>query len=87
MSEILAQPFIALGINDRGIPFASGQRNLTDIFFLILSRSDRGHLHTLARVSRLLSDGELLTAFRGAENAAEAYNLIAECEQTLLASE
>lgn len=87
MPDILAQPFIALGINDSGLPFASGQRTLTDIFFLILSRSDRGHLHTLARLSRLLADGELVGALRSAGSAYDVYHLIVQREQALLASE
>ena len=33
---------------------------LTDLFFLICSTTDRGHLHTLARLSRLLSDEQTL---------------------------
>ena len=81
--NILAQPFLALGRTHRGIPFGDSQGRLTDIFFLILSTDDRGHLRTLARLSRLISEPQLLDAIRCAESAAEVHQTIAiyEAEQ------
>lgn len=84
MPLLLARPFLALGINDHGIPFASSQGKLTDVFFLILSTTDRGHLHTLARLSRLLSDADLLPQLRTCPDPHAAYDLIAKREQALL---
>ena len=54
--NILAQPFLAFGRTHRGIPFGDARGRLTDVFFLILSTDDRGHLRTLARLSRLIGD-------------------------------
>ncbi len=45
MPKILAQPFLALGCTVCGIPFGSGVP-LTDVFFLLCSTDDRGHLRT-----------------------------------------
>ena len=46
MASILGGPVMALGRTERGIPF--GGSVLTDVFFLICSVEDRGHLQTLA---------------------------------------
>lgn len=81
MPGILAQPFLALGRTDRGIPFGGARGVLTDLFFLILSVDDRGHLQVLARLSRLLSDPTLLDALRQAPDAAAAHAAIAEREE------
>jgi PTS system nitrogen regulatory IIA component len=82
MSKILAQPFLALGRTASGIPFGS-DCPLTDVFFLICSADDRGHLHTLARLSRLLTIADFLDRLRQAEDARAAHQLIVEVEQGL----
>jgi len=81
LSTILAEPLIALGITTTGIPF--GGSGMTDIFFLICSTSDQEHLRTLARLSRLISDGTLLTELRQASSAIAAHRLIADREDAL----
>ncbi len=81
LSSILAEPFLALGRTTSGIPFGGG--NLTDIFFLICSTDDRGHLRTLARLSRLVSNADLLAAMREAETPQAMHDLIREFEQQL----
>jgi len=82
MPKILAQPFLTLGRTLSGIPFGS-DCPLTDIFFLICSVDDRGHLHTLARLSRLLTIPDFLDRLRQAEDARAAHELIVEAEQGL----
>ena len=72
LTSILAEPVIALGISPQGIPFG-GRGQLTDIFFLICSTDDRGHLRTLARLSRLIGSDELLDALRQAPSAAAVH--------------
>jgi len=69
MPHILGLAFVALGRTSSGIAFGAPQGNLTDLFFLICSLEDRGHLRVLARLSRLLSDPGLLTALREAPDA------------------
>lgn len=54
LPKILAQAFVALGVTSTGIPFGTDVP-LTDIFFLIASTEDRGHLRALARLSRVLT--------------------------------
>jgi PTS system nitrogen regulatory IIA component len=75
MSSILAEAVLALGVTSGGIPFSSDGR-LTDVFFLICSTSDHEHLRTLARLSRVINDADLLAALRSASDAAAARDLI-----------
>ena len=83
LPNILAQPFLAVGITGQGIPFGGSRGILTDIFFLICSTDDSGHLRVLARLSRLLSSSELLEGLRSASDAATVHRLIADCEGEL----
>ena len=53
------------------------------MFFLLCSTSDRGHLHALARLSRLLSEPSLLVELRRAEDAAAVQRAIRDHEQAL----
>jgi nitrogen PTS system EIIA component len=82
MAKILGQPFLALGCTLGGIPFG-GAAPLTDIFFLICSTEDRGHLQVLARLSRVLASAGFLAALHGAIDAADARRIIAEAEEKL----
>jgi PTS system nitrogen regulatory IIA component len=82
MRSILAEPFLALGVTSSGIPFGGG--GLTDLFFLVCSCDDRGHLRLLARLSRLLGDASVLAMLRSAVSPSEVLATIQECEQDLL---
>jgi PTS system nitrogen regulatory IIA component len=73
---------LALGCTLSGIPFGS-DCPLTDVFFLICSADDRGHLHTLARLSRLLTIPGLLNQLRQVQDAKMAHQLIVEAEERL----
>lgn len=82
LSNILGEPLISLGISTPGIPFGGG-RGLTHVFFLICSTDDRGHLHTLARLTRLLQDEDFIARLRTAQDAAAAKALFGEAEAEL----
>ncbi len=64
MTSILGEAFIAFGRTENAIPFGGRSGMLTDLFFLICSTDDRGHLQTLARLSRIIAEPELLSALR-----------------------
>lgn len=83
MASILGQGFLALGLTQTGIPFAGSRGMLTDVFFLICSVSDHGHLRTLARLSRVIGTPGFLEALRAAPDARAAHRLIAQTEQSL----
>lgn len=82
MAAILAQPFLALGVTLSAIPFGVGVP-MTDVFFLICSVEDRGHLRTLARLSRLLNVPGFLTGLRSAPDASTTWQLIAQSEEQI----
>ena len=84
MGSILGRAFIAFGRTVHGIPFGSSRGSLTDLFFLLCSVNDRGHLHALARLSRLLANGDFIVDLRAAHDPREVANLIAEREKSLL---
>jgi PTS system nitrogen regulatory IIA component len=81
--SILGEAFLAFGRTETGIPFGGSHGALTDLFFLICSLDDRGHLQTLARLSRLLANPQLLAELREAPNAAEVRRAIARAESQL----
>jgi len=83
MANILGQAFLALGVTPTGIPFGSERGILTDVFFLICSVDDRGHLRTLARLSRVITSPGLLAAIRQAPDAHAVRQLIVEAEASL----
>ena len=82
MPKILSQRLLALGCTTSGIPFG-GAAPLTDVFFLICSLEDRGHLRVLARLSRILTSAGFLGALHQARNAEEAHRAIVDAEARL----
>ncbi|MEX0676260.1 MAG: PTS sugar transporter subunit IIA [Pirellulales bacterium] len=85
MASILGQAFVAFGRTEGGIPFGAAHGVLTDLFFLILSVNDRGHLRVLARLSRLVSDPALVEALRAAPDARAAQRVLVDRDRALLA--
>lgn len=83
MSSILGEAFLAFGRTESGIPFGGSRGQLTDLFFLICSIDDRGHLQTLARLSRLIADPELVTTLREARDAKAVHDAISAAEVKL----
>jgi PTS system nitrogen regulatory IIA component len=84
MAGILGQPFLAFGRTASGIPFGGGRGTLTDLFFLILSVEDRGHLRVLARLSRLINDLDFLAELRAAPDAAATHAAIRRREEQVV---
>ncbi|MGD9722611.1 MAG: PTS sugar transporter subunit IIA [Pirellulales bacterium] len=83
LANLLDRPFLALGRTSRPLPFGAPRGALTDLYFLVCSTDDAGHLRTLARLSRLLGDGELLVELRQAPDAAAVRQAIADRESRL----
>jgi PTS system nitrogen regulatory IIA component len=80
LGHILAEPLLALGRTQNGIPFGSERGRLTDVFFLICSIDDSQHLRTLARLSRLIAEPSFLEAIRDADSAAEVLTAVQKFE-------
>jgi len=83
MNSILAEPVLALGRTYQGIPFGGAGGQLTDIFFLVCSVEDRGHLRLLARLSRLIAAPDFVTELRDIETPQEVHDFIARSEGNL----
>lgn len=83
LGGILEQAFLAFGRSEAGIPFGSSRGTLTDLFFLICSTDDRGHLQTLARLSRLLNSPDFVSELRAAPDAASVRELFTLAEEEL----
>lgn len=82
LPSILGEPILAVGITPAGIPFG-GSRHLTDIFFLLCSTDDRGHLRALARLARMLNEEGFVDSLRHVADATEALDLICRIEEQL----
>jgi PTS system nitrogen regulatory IIA component len=80
---ISSEPLICIGLVPAGIPFAAPDGRLTDVFVLLVSHDDRGHLRTLARLSLLFSHG-LADQIRAAADREEVLAAVLAAEDELL---
>lgn len=83
LASILAEPVLGLGRTYQGIPFGGSHGCLTDVFFLICSVDDRGHLRVLARLSRLIAMPDFLPELRQLEDAGQIRQFIGQQERQL----
>lgn len=83
MPEALGESVIAFGRTASGIPFGGPRRELTDMFFLVLTRSNDTHLQILARLGRLFQTPDFLTELRAAETSEQAYDVIIAADNKL----
>jgi PTS system nitrogen regulatory IIA component len=83
LPQILGEPLLALGITSQGIAFGESHGQLTDVFFLVCSTDDAGHLRILARLSRLIGRDGFLSALRASRSEAEVREWIEQFEADL----
>jgi PTS system nitrogen regulatory IIA component len=83
LASMLGRPFVAFGRTSRGIPYGAPGGGLTDLFFLILSTDDAGHLRTLARLGRVLGIPGTLDEVREAPDSAEVLEILLSRERGL----
>jgi nitrogen PTS system EIIA component len=83
LPDAMGQSLIAFGRTTSGIPFGSSGRGLTDLFFLVLCRDSRTHLHVLARLGRMLQTPGFVDSLRAAATSAEAHSLICSADETM----
>ncbi len=84
MPYTVAEPILVIGLTGQGIGFGAPDGGLTDLFFMTCSQDDHHHLHVLARLCRMLSDGKLASAVRFAESAEEVVELLRQREEQVL---
>lgn len=82
----LGDSILVIARTSQGIGYGAPDGRLTDLFFMTCSLDDRHHLHILARLCRLLHDGNLADQLRHAETEDDIINLIKTCESQLTAS-
>jgi PTS system nitrogen regulatory IIA component len=83
LPDVLGQSIIAFGRTLSGIPFGAPRRQLSDLFFLVLCRDSRTHLHVLARLGRLIQSPGFLDALRASETSKAAYDVISQADKAL----
>ena len=83
LPDALGESLIAFGRTTTGIMFGGPNRSETDLFFLILCRDSKTHLHVLARLGRMIQSPEFLDALRSAEDSITTYEVICEADRKL----
>ncbi len=81
--DSLGESVIAFGRTLSGIPFGAPNRQLSDLFFLVLCRDSRTHLHVLARLGRIIQESGFLDNLRACDDSASAYELICAADEAL----
>jgi PTS system nitrogen regulatory IIA component len=80
---LIGEPFLILGVTSQGIPFGGPRGMMTDVFVLIGSREDSGHLQTLARLSRIIQIPEAVSAIRDLPTPGEIWDALVKIEEQL----
>lgn len=83
LPDAYGQSLIAFGRTLSGIPFGAPKRQLTDLFFLVLCRDSRTHLHVLSRLGRILQLPGFVDELREAEDSRRAYETICSADEQL----
>ena len=79
----IAESFVVVGLTPSGIPYASTDGSLTRLFFLICCKDERTHLHVLARVARMLSDGPTRQQIMEVETPDELLSILVQREKAV----
>ncbi len=82
-ASLIGDPFILLGVTPQGIPFGGPRGQLTDVFVLLASCEDSGHLQALARFSRIIQSVDVMTTIRESDSPQEIWETIAAAESEL----
>lgn len=83
LPEAIGDSVVAFGRTLSGIPFGAPKRSLTDMFFLVLARDSKTHLHILARLGRLMQLPDFVENLRAAETSADAYSVICDADSSI----
>jgi PTS system nitrogen regulatory IIA component len=83
MPDVLEDSVVAFGRTFAGIPFGAANNSLTDLYFLVVCRDTRTHLHVLARLGRMLQRPDFIPALRAAPDPAAAHAVITAADQAI----
>ena len=76
LPDSLEDSVLAFGRTLGGIPCGAPNNSLTDLFFLVVCRDSRTHLHVLARLGRMFQRPDFLQQLREATNSQDTYDII-----------
>jgi PTS system nitrogen regulatory IIA component len=80
LADAIGDSVVAFGRTPSPIPFGASNNSLTDMFFLVICRDARTHLHVLARLGRMLQQPGFIDQLRDAPDSQSAYQVICETE-------
>ncbi len=78
--DSIGESVVAFGRTQSPIPFGAANNSLTDMFFLVICRDARTHLHVLARIGRMLQQPGFVDLLREADDSESAYQVICDAE-------
>lgn len=80
LTEAIGDSVVAFGRTPSPIAFGAANNSLTDMFFLVICRDARTHLHVLARLGRMLQQPGFIDTLRDATDSESAYQVICDAE-------
>lgn len=83
VADAVSDSVIAFGRTLSGIPFGAPDNVPTDLFFLVVCRETRTHLHVLARLGRLIQSPGFLDDLRHAADSQTAYEVIVAADRDI----
>lgn len=83
LPDAYGESLIAFGRTFSGIPFGAPKRQLTDLFFLVLCRDSRTHLHVLSRLGRIIQLPGFLDELRSADDARRTYEIVCSADEAI----
>jgi PTS system nitrogen regulatory IIA component len=85
MPDAIAGPILVVARTSQGIVFGAPDGRLTTLFFLTASQDDRHHLHTLARLFRMLNEEKFVSQLEAAQTPGEMIDLMKQREIEVIA--
>lgn len=85
LPDAIAEPILVVARNGQGIAFGAPDGRMTTLFFLTVSQDDRHHLHSLARLCRMLRDERFVARLEAAEIPGEMIDLLKQRELEVIA--
>jgi PTS system nitrogen regulatory IIA component len=83
LPDAVGESLIAFGRTGGGIPFGAANNSLSDLFFLVLCRDARTHLHVLARLGRMLQRKDFIDQLRTAPDPAATFDVITAADREI----
>jgi nitrogen PTS system EIIA component len=83
LPDVLSDSVVAFARTLGGIPFGAPDNSLSDLYFLVLCRDTRTHLHVLARLGRMIQTPGFVDGLRAAPDSRAAHDWIIEADKQI----